>query len=144
MTARIALAVLCGVLFGVGLVVSDMINPARVLAFLDVAGNWDPALAFVMGGALIPSAAAYFIRRRLDKPLLDDRFHVPTNRRIDGALVGGAAIFGVGWGLVGLCPGPALAALVSGKWQAFLFVAAMIAGMAAYRYLPGRQQRMPA
>ena len=144
MTARVALAVVCGVLFGVGLVVSDMINPARVLAFLDVAGDWDPALAFVMGGALIPSAAAYLIRRRLDKPLLDERFHVPTNRRIDGALIGGAAIFGVGWGLVGLCPGPTLAALVSGKWQAFLFVAAMIAGMAAYRYLPGRQQPMPA
>lgn len=144
MSTRFALAVVCGVLFGVGLVVSDMINPARVLAFLDVAGSWDPALAFVMGGALIPSAAAYLIRQRLDKPLLDDRFHVPTNRRIDGALIGGAAIFGVGWGLVGLCPGPALAALISGKWQAFLFVAAMIAGMAVYRYLPSGRQRLPA
>lgn len=144
MTGRVALAVICGLLFGAGLVVSDMINPARVLAFLDVAGDWDPALAFVMGGALIPSAAAYVIRKRLDKPILEDRFHVPTNRTIDSSLIGGAMIFGVGWGLVGLCPGPALAALVSGKWQAFVFVGAMIAGMAAYRFLPERRQPVPA
>jgi uncharacterized membrane protein YedE/YeeE len=144
MAGRILLAVVCGALFGAGLVVSDMINPARVLAFLDVAGSWDPALAFVMGGALIPSAAAYIIRRRLDAPLLDERFHVPTSRRIDGSLIGGAAIFGIGWGLVGLCPGPAIAALVSGNWQAVVFVIAMIAGMAVYRYLPERTSRAPA
>ncbi len=136
MRDRILVAVLCGVLFGAGLVVSDMINPARVLAFLDVAGAWDPALAFVMGGALIPSAAAYAWRRRLETPYLETRFHVPTSRAIDKPLIGGAVVFGLGWGLVGLCPGPAIAALVSGKWQAVVFVLAMIAGMAIHRFMP--------
>ncbi|MBU1345320.1 MAG: transporter [Sphingomonadales bacterium RIFCSPHIGHO2_01_FULL_65_20] len=126
-------AVGCGLLFGAGMVVSDMINPARVLAFLDVTGAWDPSLAFVMGGALIPSSIAYLIRRRLDEPVAADAFHVPDSRRIDRALVGGAVMFGLGWGLVGLCPGPALAALTTGAWQAFAFVAAMIAGMALFR-----------
>lgn len=131
---RVIAAVIAGLLFGAGLAISDMINPARVLAFLDVAGAWDPALAFVMGGALIPSALAYRYRQKLDRPLLDESFHVPSNRTIDARLIGGAVIFGLGWGLVGLCPGPAIAALSSGKWQAFLFVAAMIGGMAAYRF----------
>ncbi len=129
----LVVAVVCGLLFGAGMVVSDMINPARVLAFLDVTGAWDPSLAFVMGGALIPSSIAYLIRRRLDEPVAADAFHVPDNRRIDRALVGGAVLFGLGWGLVGLCPGPALAALTTGAWQAFAFVAAMIAGMAIFR-----------
>lgn len=115
------------------MVVSDMINPARVLAFLDVAGAWDPSLAFVMGGALIPSGIAWLIRRRLEAPLVEDAFHVPGNRKIDRALLGGAALFGLGWGLVGLCPGPALAALTTGAWQAFVFVAAMLAGMGLFR-----------
>ena len=144
--SRVALlcALLCGVLFGAGLVVSDMINPARVLAFLDVAGAWDPALAFVMGGALIPSAAAYLYRRKLDKPLLESRFHVPTSLAIDSRLIAGAVVFGLGWGLVGLCPGPAIAALVSGKWQAVVFVIAMVIGMAAYRFMPARLQKAAA
>lgn len=144
MMGRVLVALGCGMLFGAGLVVSDMINPARVLAFLDVAGAWDPALAFVMGGALIPSAAAYVYRQKLDKPLLESRFHVPTNRAIDTKLIGGAVVFGLGWGLVGLCPGPAIAALVSGKWQAVVFMIAMIAGMAAYRFLPARSRNVPA
>jgi uncharacterized membrane protein YedE/YeeE len=144
MMARSLVALACGLLFGVGLVVSDMINPARVLAFLDVAGDWDPALAFVMGGALIPSAAAYLYRRKLDTPLLEKRFHVPTNRAIDAPLVGGAVVFGLGWGLVGLCPGPAVAALASGKWQAVVFVLAMIAGMAAHRFMPTLSQKAAA
>ena len=136
MMRRTLVAVLCGALFGAGLVVSDMINPARVLAFLDVAGAWDPSLAFVMGGALIPAAAAYAWRRKLEKPVLEARFHVPTSRTINTPLIAGAVIFGLGWGLVGLCPGPAIAALVSGKWQAVVFVLAMIAGMALHRFLP--------
>lgn len=131
---RILAALAAGLLFGAGLAISDMINPARVLAFLDVAGNWDPALAFVMGGALIPSAIAFRYRQKLEKPVYDQAFHVPTNRTIDARLIGGAVVFGLGWGLVGLCPGPAIAALVSGKWQAFLFIAAMVGGMAAYRF----------
>ena len=141
MTPRVLLALACGLLFGAGLVVSDMINPARVLAFLDVAGDWDPALAFVMGGALIPSLTAYAVRRRLERPLLDDRFHVPTNRQIDARLVGGAVIFGLGWGLVGLCPGPAFAALFSGKWQVPVFIVSMLAGMALYRMTQRRPIR---
>ena len=126
-------ALICGALFGAGLVVSDMINPARVLGFLDVAGAWDPSLALVMGGALIPSGLAYLYRRRRDAPLLADRFHVPESRKVDSRLVAGAALFGMGWGLVGLCPGPALAGLVTGRWPVVLFVAAMLAGMAIFR-----------
>ncbi|MBK5569253.1 YeeE/YedE family protein [Ensifer sp. SSB1] len=133
MSARVLASIVCGVIFGAGLVISDMINPARVLAFLDVAGNWDPSLALVMGGALIPSTAAYIIRGRRAAPLFDSRFHVPANASIDWKLVTGAALFGLGWGLVGLCPGPAIAALSTGRWEAVMFVTAMVLGMAAYR-----------
>ncbi len=133
MIQRVVVAILCGILFGIGLVISDMVNPARVLAFLDVTGSWDPSLAFVMGGALIPSSIAYAIKRHRGRPVFEMRFHVPTNRTIDGALVSGALLFGLGWGLVGLCPGPALASLATGRWEAVLFVAAMIFGMFAYR-----------
>lgn len=143
MQSRILAAIASGVLFGAGLVVSDMINPARVLAFLDVTGNWDPSLAFVMGGALIPSSIAYLIRRRRSAPLFDDRFHVPVNRRPDPALIGGAILFGLGWGLVGLCPGPAIAALITAQWQAAAFVASMLAGMILYRFTLGRTVPAP-
>ncbi len=134
-------SIVCGLIFGAGLVISDMVNPGRVLAFLDVAGSWDPSLAFVMGGALVPSAVAYVIRRRRSAPLLDSRFHVPANTAIDRRLVAGAALFGIGWGLVGFCPGPAIAALSTGRWEAVLFVAAMLVGMSAYRVSWG--QRLP-
>ena len=144
MLERTLLAVFCGILFGAGLAISDMINPARVLAFLDVAGAWDPTLAFVMGGALIPSAAAYLIKQRMAAPVLDKSFHVPTNRTIDTPLVAGAVVFGLGWGLVGLCPGPAIAALVTLKWQAIVFVVAMILGMAIHDHLPQRQTKATA
>ena len=137
--SRLLVALVCGLLFGAGMVVSDMINPARVLAFLDVAGDWDPSLAFVMGGALIPSSVAYLIRRRLDAPLAADTFHVPETRTIDLPLAGGAALVGLGWGLVGLCPGPALAALTTGAWQALVFVPAVVAGMALFRLTLGRE-----
>ncbi|MDK1491202.1 YeeE/YedE family protein [Sinorhizobium sp. 7-81] len=138
MSSRIAASIICGLIFGTGLVISDMINPARVLAFLDVAGNWDPSLAFVMGGALVPSAVAYIVRRSRSAPLLDSRFYVPANAQIDWKLVTGAALFGLGWGLVGFCPGPAIAALSTGRWEAVLFVAAMLVGMSAYRFSLGR------
>lgn len=140
---KLLAAILCGGLFGAGLVVSDMVNPARVLAFLDVTGAWDPSLALVMGGAVIPSSLAYLYRRRLAAPLFADRFHVPETRTIDAALLSGAALFGLGWGLVGLCPGPALAALVTGRWPIVLFVAAMLAGMAIYRFTVGRPSTSP-
>lgn len=126
-------AVIVGLIFGAGLVVSDMVNPARVLAFLDLAGAWDPTLAFVMIGALVPSTIAYLIRRRMHAPLLGTEFHIPENRVVDRRLLGGAVLFGVGWGLVGLCPGPAISALSLGYWQPWLFVAAMLAGMLLHR-----------
>ncbi len=134
-------SIVCGLIFGAGLVISDMINPGRVLAFLDVAGSWDPSLAFVMGGALLPSALAYIIRSRRSAPLLDSRFYVPANTSIDWKLVAGEASFGFGWGLVGFCPGPAIAALSTGRREAVLFVAAMLVGMSAYRL--SRGQRLP-
>ncbi len=127
---RVALsAFAAGLLFGAGLALSDMINPARVLAFLDVAGRWDPTLAFVMCGAVLASAIGYFASRRMRAPLLEEHFFIPGARQLDGQLIGGAALFGIGWGLVGFCPGPAVASLVFGLWQPWLFVAAMAVGM---------------
>jgi uncharacterized protein len=125
-----------GLLFGLGLVISEMVNPAKVLAFLDVFGNWDPSLAFVMAGAVAVSALGYVIAKRRGAPVLAPRLEIPTRRDLDPRLIGGAALFGFGWGLVGLCPGPALTALSFGPWQIFVFVAAMIAGMALFRLLP--------
>ena len=122
-----------GTIFGAGLALSDMINPARVLAFLDLAGDWDPSLAFVMGGAIIPMVIAYAVSRRMRTPLFDKSFFIPENRVLDSRLLIGAALFGVGWGLVGFCPGPAIAGLVMGLWQPWLFVAAMLAGMLLHR-----------
>lgn len=123
-----------GLLFGAGLALSDMINPARVLAFLDVTGDWDPTLAYVMAGALVPSAVGYFLVRRMDRPLMGGQFRIPQNRVIEPQLLAGAAIFGIGWGLVGFCPGPAIAALGFGLWQPWLFVAAMLGGMLLHRF----------
>jgi uncharacterized membrane protein YedE/YeeE len=126
-------ALLTGVVFGAGLALSDMVNPARVLAFLDVAGAWDPTLALVMAGAVAASAIGYAVSRRLRAPLFGKTFFIPENRMLDRRLIGGAALFGIGWGLVGFCPGPAVAGLVFGLWQPWLFVAAMIVGMALHR-----------
>ncbi len=131
---RIPIAsLITGTLFGAGLALSDMINPARVLAFLDLAGDWDPSLAFVMGGAIIPMVIAYVISRRMRTPLFDKSFFIPENRVLDSQLLTGAALFGIGWGLVGFCPGPAISGLVMGVWQPWLFVAAMLGGMFIHR-----------
>ena len=130
MTRWVALA--CGLLFGAGLALSDMIDPARVLAFLDVAGRWDPTLAFVIIGAVAAAAAGFALARRQGRPLIARELHLPSSNRIDGRLVGGAAIFGVGWGLVGFCPGPALAALPIGGVPALIFAAAMLGGMGLF------------
>lgn len=128
--ARLIVAALAGALFGFGLSLSGMIDPARVLGFLDVAsGRWDPTLLFVLGGAVIVAAPGVMLQRRLARPALDDRFHLPEKTAIDARLVVGAAIFGVGWGVAGFCPGPAVAALGMGRPPALLFVAAMAAGM---------------
>lgn len=125
--------ILCGLLFGAGLAISDMTNPARVLAFLDLAGAWDPSALFVFAGALPVSAAAYLIARRRTAPVFDDRFHVPSITVIDRKLIAGAVLFGIGWGIAGFCPGPALTAVISGKPDVFLFLAAMLGGMALFR-----------
>lgn len=126
-------ALVTGLVFGAGLALSDMVNPARVLGFLDFAGAWDPTLAFVMAGAVAASAIGYVVSRRLRAPLFGTSFFIPDNRMLDRQLIGGAALFGVGWGLVGFCPGPAVAALVLGLWQPWLFLGAMVAGMALHR-----------
>ena len=136
-------ALFVGAIFGAGLVLSDMVNPARVQAFLDVAGRWDPTLMFVMGAALVPSALAYLVRRKLVRPVLASHFFVPENAAPDRRLLTGAALFGVGWGIAGFCPGPALAGLVLGAWQAWLFVAAMLVGMIAHRLLPVPANTVP-
>lgn len=127
-------ALLCGLVFGVGLLVSGMTNPAKVLGFLDVAGAWDPTLAFVMGGALGVNGLAWALTRRRARPLFAAEFALPTARAIDPRLVGGSLLFGVGWGLVGLCPGPALAGLLRGQPAIYAFVVALLVGTWLARY----------
>jgi len=136
---RLAIHLAAGALFGLGLVISDMIDPARVLAFLDVAGGaWDPTLAFVMGGALVPMALAWRIAARRAAPSHGAAFPAPPAGAVDARLLGGAALFGAGWGLVGFCPGPALAALLLGGWPTLVFVGAMLAGMTLHARLHAR------
>ncbi len=125
----IIFSLLAGIIFGAGLTVSDMVNPARVLNFLDVAGDWDPTLIFVMAGGLAVTAFGYRLIFPRGAPLIGGKFNLPTKRQIDLPLVGGAALFGVGWGLAGICPGPALADLKTLEPKDLLFVAAMLAGM---------------
>jgi uncharacterized membrane protein YedE/YeeE len=139
--AAIVTAALAGALFGAGLVISGMTQPARIVHFLDPLSGWDPSLAFVMAGAVAVYATCYAgIRRRLGRPWFDIRFHVPTRTDIDPPLVAGAAIFGIGWGLGGLCPGPAIVAAVSGTTSTIAFVLAMIAGMYAADSIPPRRR----
>src|SRR3954449_11240554 len=127
-------SLLAGVIFGAGLSISDMVNPARVLNFLDVAGSWDPTLAFVMAGALAVTALGYRLVFRRNSPLLvHENFPLPSQTQIDLPLVGGAALFGVGWGLAGMCPGPALTDLVTFEPKVLAFVAAMLIGMIVAR-----------
>ncbi|MGW8340338.1 transporter [Xanthomonas axonopodis pv. khayae] len=128
-------AFLCGALFGLGLVMSDMANPARVVAFLDVTGAWDYSLALVMAGALIPSAIASRWARTRRTPLLAPTLQLPQQRRIDRKLVIGAALFGIGWGLAGVCPGPAIALLATGQAFALVFAASLVAGVSLHRFL---------
>jgi uncharacterized membrane protein YedE/YeeE len=125
-----------GLLFGLGLIVSQMVNPAKVLAFLDVTGSWDPSLAFVMIGAVAASGIGYAFAKSRGVPVLGNKLEIPSRRDFDARLVGGAALFGVGWGLVGLCPGPAVAILPLGLWQGLSFLAAMLVGMALFAALP--------
>ncbi len=123
-----------GILFGLGLSISQMMNPAKVKGFLDVAGDWDPSLAFVMAGALAVTAVGYRIILGRSAPLFAPSFQVPGARRVDVPLVVGAAIFGVGWGLGGFCPGPAVAGLAYGIAPVLVFVASMLAGMGLWEW----------
>ncbi|MBB3261740.1 hypothetical protein F4827_006636 [Paraburkholderia bannensis] len=125
----ILIALLSGLIFGVGLMVSGMSNPAKVLGFLDIAGRWDPSLAFVMVGAIVVASLAFFVARRRKRSLLGVAVQLPASTTITPRLVLGSATFGVGWGLAGFCPGPALVALGAGYPKAIGFVAAMVAGM---------------
>jgi len=129
-----AIALVSGLLFGAGLAVSGMADPQRVQAFLDLFGSWDPTLAFVMGGAMIPMAIAWRVQRRMAAPVATSRFELPGTTKIDRKLAIGALIFGAGWGIGGLCPGPALADLAIAPVQAAMFVAAMFAGMTIHRF----------
>ena len=126
---KIATSLLAGLLFGAGVTVAEMTNPAKVQAFLDIAGNWDPSLALVMGSALLVSGCAYLVAGRRSKSLLGEPFQIPQSSVVDVRLLVGAAIFGVGWGLGGFCPGPALAALVTGSQSVLLFAGSMLLGI---------------
>ncbi len=134
--ARVLTALLIGLVFGTGIALSGMINPAKVLNFFDVAGSWDPSLAFVMGGALIVTAIGYRLVLKRPAPLLEARFHLPARRDIDLPLLAGAGLFGIGWGIAGFCPGGSIPALGLGEPAALIFVAAMACGIAATRLIP--------
>lgn len=133
MQTRNLAAFAAGLLFGLGLAISRMIDPAKVQGFLDLAGRWDPSLAFVMLGAVAVAALGFRLAKSRSQPLLEPGFQAPAKRAVDGPLLGGALIFGIGWGIVGYCPGPALASLLLGRWETVLFIAAMIAGMLLHR-----------
>ncbi len=137
---------IAGILFGLGLAISGMVNPAKVIGFLDVAGNWDPSLAFVMGGAVLVTALTFRWVLRRPAPIFSDMFHLPAKQDLDRRLITGAAIFGVGWALAGLCPGPALASIGFLDEKLLIFVLALVLGsflangsfLARYRVTPRR------
>jgi uncharacterized protein len=129
-----------GLIFGLGISLSGMANPAKVLNFFDIAGSWDPSLAFVMGGALATTFLGYRLIFRRAAPVLGTAFHLPTARAIDARLIGGSAIFGIGWGIAGFCPGGALPALGTGAADVFAFVAALVAGLFIARAVQTRRE----
>ena len=134
-------ALLAGLLFGLGLLLSGMADPAKVLAFLDLAGAWDPSLALVMAAAIAVALPGFALAGRKQVSWLELPMGLPARRDIDRRLVGGSLLFGVGWGIAGICPGPALVLLPTGHWQAGLFVLAMLAGMVLYAGLEARRRR---
>jgi uncharacterized membrane protein YedE/YeeE len=131
-----------GLVFGLGLIVSGMADPSRVLGFLDLAGKWDPSLAFVMAGAVAVSAVAFRLAGKRATPVLGGAFHLPTARQIDRRLVVGGLVFGVGWGLAGFCPGPAVVTYGAGQFKAVVFIAAMLAGMGIYEVVERRRNKV--
>ena len=140
---RIVIAAFTGALFGTGLLLAGMTRPAKVLGFLDVTHHWDPSLMFVMIGAIAVHAIAYRLIVRRPSPLLEDAFQIPARGAIDARLVGGAIVFGVGWGIGGFCPGPALVSAAAGVTPAIVFSIAMGLGMIGFNRLPGRSPPYP-
>lgn len=136
---RILIALITGLVFGIGLIVSGMTNPAKVLGFLDLAGRWDPSLALVMAGAILVALPAFRVAARRRQSLLGEPMQLPTATRIDRRLVLGSLAFGAGWGLAGFCPGPALASLATGAVQPLIFCAAMLAGMGIFELIERRR-----
>lgn len=136
---NILFAFASGLVFGIGLIIAGMANPAKVLGFLDLAGTWDPSLAFVMGGAIAVGLIAFAFAKRRSLSLLGLPMQMPSSRHLDRRLIGGSALFGVGWGLAGICPGPGLVLLGSGTVKGAVFVAAMLAGMAIFEVIEQRK-----
>jgi uncharacterized membrane protein YedE/YeeE len=131
---------LAGLIFGLGLLVAGMANPAKVLGFLDLAGHWDPSLAFVMLGGIAVASVGFFLAGRRARTWLGLPVQIPTARQIDRRLIGGSLLFGIGWGLAGICPGPGLVLVGAGKVKGMVFVIAMLAGMAAFTWLERRRK----
>lgn len=125
---KILFALITGLIFGIGIAISGMMDPAKVLNFFDIAGTWDPSLAFVMGGALVMTFIGFRLVWKRNVPMFEARFQVPTSTAIDKKLIGGSALFGIGWGIAGFCPGAAIPALGTGRWEVALFLVAVIAG----------------
>ena len=130
---RVLSAAAIGLVFGIGIAISGMGNPAKVLNFFDFAGTWDPSMLVVMGSALVVTAIGYRLVLRRTKPVCEAKFHLPTNRKLDVPLVAGSAVFGIGWGISGFCPGGAVPALGLAEPSAWIFVGSMLAGIAAAR-----------
>jgi uncharacterized membrane protein YedE/YeeE len=137
-------SLLAGLVFGLGIIVSGMVNPAKVLGFLDLAGRWDPSLALVMVGAIAVASGAYALSRRRKQSLLGQAMQLPATRQIDRRLAGGSLLFGIGWGVAGFCPGPALVALGLGEVKAAIFVLSMLAGMGLFELLNRRSAQASA
>ena len=139
---KFIVSALIGAIFGLGIAISGMANPAKVLNFFDVAGSWDPSLIFVMGGALITTAIGYLVVfGARQKPVFDADFHLPINKTIDPRLIGGSAVFGIGWGIAGFCPGGAIPALGFGGLPVIAFVGAMIIGIVLARSIDGLRHK---
>lgn len=132
-------AFFAGLIFGLGLLLAGMANPAKVLAFLDVAGAWDPSLALVMGGAIAVAVIPLNWARQSKQSLLGARMQLPVKRELDARLIGGSLVFGIGWGIAGICPGPAVAILLTGRWQIIIFILAMLTGMYLFSALESRR-----
>ena len=141
---RLILSYIIGLIFGIGISISCMANPAKVLNFFDIAGSWDPSLAFVMGGALIVTFIGYRVVLKRPAPMMDSGFHLPTRKDLDLRLIGGSALFGVGWGIAGFCPGGALPALGTGRSEVLIFVGALVVGILAGKLLQNAMTRRSA